>query len=134
MFGGSANFHQSKSPGSSGASSYLYINPQIGYFVADNLAIGTWFGINSFGSSSSWSVSPFVRYYLKNFYGQASFGFNKSGTYNSIAIGGDVGYAIFLNDNVALEPAIYFSQGFYEGSNSGYSYGMKLGFQIYLNR
>jgi outer membrane protein len=135
------------------------ISPKAGYFIADRFALGleTSFGYTdneftntdgtkSSGNSTAISVGPFVRYYLVNgIFGQASLGF---GTSNSESNGFEnkndffnyqlgVGYAIFLNQHISLEPIISYSysknksdQSIFETTNNGFTLGA--GFTIYL--
>lgn len=109
------------------------VSPQFGLAFADNFIAGAWFSFSSFSDVSSWSVAPFVRYYMKNFFLQAQYGYSRSGDIGSSLFGTDLGYAMFLTDNVALEPAFYYNQYFNDGL-SGYDLGFKMGFQIYFNR
>jgi len=135
------------------------ISPKAAYFIADRFALGleTSFNYtdneftNTNGDKSSSnitaiSVGPFVRYYLMNgIFGQASLGF---GTSNSESNGFEnksdffryqlgVGYAIFLNQNISLEPIISYQYGkntsdqsTFETTNNGFTLGA--GFTIYL--
>jgi len=103
-------------------------NPQFGYFIINNLAVGA--GINAtltkFKSdrntgyeytSTSFQIAPFVRYYIKpGVFFQGTYGigpqktkYGASGnqselkaTNNSWSLA--CGYALFLNDHVAIEP------------------------------
>ena len=138
MIGGSAGFNNYHNKASGTNSSLLQINPQLGFFFADNFAVGAVFGINNFGSVKSWSASPFVRYYLKYLFPELSYGLKRETigdiSDNSSVLKGSIGYAVFLNDNVALEPSLYYSQNFAGGKTYGSNYGIQLGLQIYLNR
>ena len=138
MIGGSAGFNNYHSKASGNTSSLLQINPLFGFFFADNFAVGAVFGINNFGSLKSWSASPFVRYYLKYLFTEVSYGLKRETigdiSDNSSVLKGSIGYAMFLNDNVALEPSLYYSQNFSGGKTFGSNYGIQLGLQIYLNR
>lgn len=113
------------------------VSPQFGLAFADNFVGGAWFSFSAFSDVSSWSVAPFVRYYMKNFFLQAQYGYSRtstnSQTIGSSVFGTDLGYAMFLSDNVALEPAFYYNQYFNDGL-SGHDLGFKIGFQIYFNR
>jgi outer membrane protein len=137
----------------------LGISPKVAYFVADRLALGleTSFGYadNEFtnsngtkfsGNSTSITVGPFIRYYLVNgLFGQASLGFGKSNSENDgfenesdffrYQLG--IGYAIFLNEHISLEPTISYQhsknksdQSTFETTNNGFTLGA--GFTIYL--
>lgn len=138
MVGGSAGFTSYHDKVTDNTSSSLQINPQLGFFFADNFAAGALFGINNLGSVKSWSVSPFVRYYLKYLYTEVSYGFERRTlgdiSDNTSVLKGSIGYAMFLNDNVALEPAFYYAQNFASGNTSGSQFGLQIGLQVYLNR
>jgi hypothetical protein len=136
LAGGNAYFNHYRSFETSAKSSQLMFAPQVGFAFADNFVAGAYFSFSSFSSFSSWTVAPFLRYYAKNAFVQLGYGYSQSKTGNQISSGSvlslDLGYAIFLNDNVALEPALYYNQNL-KGFDSA-SMGMKLGFQIYFNR
>lgn len=141
MVGGSLSFNNAKN-GTGATSSSFQASPMLGYFFADNFAGGLQVTLSSYKFSSSvsnsyTSFSPFVRYYLKNIFIQLRYNYNRSNIANSSAhsfstMGTDIGYAVFFNDNVAMEPAFYFNNGFKK--NSGINYGFKIGLQVYLNR
>ena len=142
MVGGNAYFNYSF-PSGVKATSDLNISPNAGVFIVDNMAIGATMMFNSFKGGSSFSVAPFMRaYYKENFYGQLQVGFGRSSfevagtktTTSGLNTELDMGYTIFLTDNIALDPALYYN--FYtDGSKYGGSnLGMKIGFQLFLNR
>lgn len=136
LVGGSFDFsattNKSKANGrtdTNSKSTSLSFGPQIGYFVIDNLAVGAGLDISlskwkQEGSSyestyTAFVLQPMVRYYLPQgifFQGQFGIGAGKekdnySGTvdeekFNITTWGLAVGYALFLNDNVAVEPQI----------------------------
>ena len=109
------------------------ISPQFGIAFADNFVAGAYFSFSAVKDFSSWSVGPFVRYYMNNFYAHLGYGYTRSGSVGQSVADISLGYAIFFNDYVALEPAVYYNQYFNKGLN-GSDLGFKLGFQIYFNR
>lgn len=140
LFGGSASFnhrvHETALVPSSSTS--LSIRPQFGIAVADNFVVGAWASTYLRKNYTNWSVSPFMRYYMKNFYAQAGYGYTHSvisdNKMNGSILDFELGYAAFLNDHVALEPALYYN-GTFDGKTYRYSdYGIKIGIQIYFNR
>lgn len=133
MAGGSAYFNSYNNSELDIHQSSVNISPQFGLAFADNFIAGAWFSFSSFSDISSWSVAPFLRYYMKNFYLQTQYGYSRSGDIGSSVFGADLGYAMFFNDNVALEPALYFNQYFNDGL-AGSDVGFKIGFQVYFNR
>lgn len=135
-------------------------NPKVGFFVIDNLAAGLGVDITSHtekeegssdkSTSSNFTVTPFVRYYLDPgvfFQGQVGFGTSKqknengnttTTTKNGVfdwALG--VGYAYFLNDHVAIEPLIYYSMHTDKNNDNDNKItyggvGINVGLQVYL--
>jgi outer membrane protein len=138
------------------------LSPQVGYFFIDNFVGGA--GVKLFTSSqkidsspsafsqTNISFEPFARYYFYKFYGQALIGFGSSsseqtnnngnvstskGSLFNWSISG--GYAILLNDHVAIEPQIgYRSTSISpDGTNSTNRTAgifIQLGFQIYIHK
>lgn len=138
------------------SSSLLNLNLRGGYFAISNLAIGLNVNVisSSQGSSSSTitAFGIFSRYYMggKFFIGA---GYNSasssvtSGTFNSstsyTTIPFEVGFAAFINDNIAIEPSITYTTT--TNDNGGVSVfgipssaisavGLNIGFTFYLNR
>ncbi len=110
-------------------SSSFSIEPQAGYFIMDNLAIGTgiYLGTSTTkddGSSAKFSynrisLTPFGRYYFNKVYGQLGFELGSEKYKNTTGNGTTTesknsltgwslgaGYVAMLNDAVALEPQI----------------------------
>jgi outer membrane protein len=135
------------------------ISPKAAYFIADRLALGLEISFNyadneftnsdgnrSSGKSTALSIGPFFRYYLVNgIFGQASLGFGTSKSEsNELENKNDffryqlgVGYAIFLNQHISLEPIINYQyskntsdESTYETTHNGFTLGA--GFTIYL--
>jgi outer membrane protein len=110
------------------------VNPNVGYFVIDNLAVGAGLGLgvstskgdgndNSKHTNTKFTLTPFARYYLDpGIFFQAQVGFgsesdkdknNGSNTTTTTKYGVfnwalAAGYAYFLNDYVAIEPMVGF--------------------------
>jgi len=135
------------------------LTPQAGYFIVDNLAVGL---DASFGSGKSTTSSgttkftyilagPFIRYYLKPgifFQGEYQFGsekltinipsyLNQTVTETLSAWALSAGYALFLNEHVAIEPMVSYKSTIaketdYKGTNAGIVVGV--GLQIYLGK
>jgi outer membrane protein len=131
--------------------------PQFGYFVVNNFAVGA--GINysaqknksdySSYFSTSLQFQPFVRYYFKpGIFVHGSYGIGAGRTeftsdnvsYNLYSWTAAAGYAIFLNDHVAIEPMLGYK---WDTLNEKATDGQKIsssalyfqvGFQIYLGR
>ena len=106
------------------------LTPTVGYFIADNMMIGTGFAMgsetdnyDSFDASgnaitvetkvSGMSLSPFLRYYMNDaFFGQAgilmssstdSDGDDEDKT-STFGVQAGVGYSLMWNDKVCIEP------------------------------
>ena len=135
ILGGSASYQSSKSDADNAkASENLSLVPNVGYFVSDNIAIGTGIGYqyNKVGSASPIGqnevvvVSPFGRYYVGlsdnfKFFGQASvpmaFGTvkatdvngksgDKVGTSTSVGVALSPGFAYFPTKKIGIEFAL----------------------------
>jgi opacity protein-like surface antigen len=142
-----------------GTQTVFNLSPRFGYFIIDNLAIGAGVGLglakwNSKNNgtdynTSSISFQPFVRYYLPVnvfFHGELGIGTSRTkfegqsfadDKHNTFNFGLGAGYALFLNDNVAVEPMLSykFTRSKYDEDderelNSGLF--LSVGFQIYL--
>ena len=146
-----------------GTTSSLTFLPQVGYFFIDNLAAGAGItlqsvkfsvsGSNQSNSTTEFLFSPFARYYLpQKIYGQ--FGFdvgsgtekktnnNNATTETTSSISGWsllAGYAIMLNDHVAVEPQVGYRSLVQDyGSNNGKltdaGLFLRIGLQVYLRK
>ncbi len=121
----------------------LDIQPQLGFFIADNLAVGGNIGIG-FGkageiSSTSFAVSPFGRYYLGSdktrFFLHAQVGIIGNSTdfngdkisSNGYIVGLGPGVAFFLNDHVAIEGVLGYNKlgGDFDYSDIGFRFGVQ---------
>jgi long-subunit fatty acid transport protein len=165
LVGGSLGFSTTTQETMYGGQSYgeqkittFEVTPRFGYFVTDALAVGLgleltsstikYEGSDSKQKESSTAISPFVRYYLPmGLFGQGEVGFGSAkyegeGEYKAKLFqwGVGVGYAIFLNDNVAIEPLVSYGARTEKDSNNSdnkdeYSGIMlNVGFSIYLGR
>lgn len=109
-----------------------------GYFVIDNLAVGLSFGYSNYSSGdfsgSTTSVGLFGRYYVQGKIfaglGFSSIHVEDADALTSIPL--EVGYAAFLTDNIAIEPSLNYGIGM--GDNSANTFGLNIGFTLYLNR
>jgi len=132
-------------PSNSANENRLQLTPKIGYLIIDNLAVGVDVSlITSSGGSSTISTflaGPFARYYIKNLFieGEYSLGSGKTvgskTSLNEWLVG--IGYAAFLNDYVAVEPIIEYTNNSidykdlnHKSTIAGFVVGV--GFQIYL--
>lgn len=138
MIGGSAGFSSQKIKDADNSTTYFNLKPTVGYFFADDLALGLGvdFSSTSFNgnSNSSFSLSPFVRYYVTDpifVQVHANIGLDDgAGT----AFGAAVGYSWFLSNNVAIEPALFFTSVNNDGDAFDSTiFGLSIGIQAFAN-
>lgn len=132
----------------------ISLSPNLGYFIADNLAIGgninLFLSDNDNNTAKGASLGPFVRYYFgqeapTRIFAQAngSVGFSRyintfngreaKDTYNTNSFGAGVGIAHFLTEQVALEARLYYNNyRFYDSSPRHDQVGISFGVQIHL--
>lgn len=143
-------------------STYFYLEPQVGFFVIDNLAIGGGLGVGVGGTKYSdqqgggkstgtqITVEPFARYYLpQNIFFQGKFlvgtmtskwkddGETDKTSYSMTGFSVSAGYAIMLNDNVAIEPQLGYGLTSEKNKDTDVKeldggLFLRAGFQIYL--
>ncbi len=137
MVGGSAALDITKFKDADESITAITFNPNLGYFIADDLAIGLGISVidNGIdGQDAFFGVGPFVRYYVTNpifIQVGADIGLNEGA---GIGFGAKVGYSWFLNDGVAIEPALYFQSVGNDGDAFDYSsFGLSIGVQGFAN-
>lgn len=117
------------------------VNVKAGYFVIDNLAVGLLVGYNKLNFNADGADSPdattaiglFGRYYVNgNVLLGANFASAKSGDLSGTQIGLEAGYAIFLNNAVAIEPALNYN--IFGGDLEGAQFGLNVGISVFLGR
>ena len=143
----SAQTSKSKANGNSvttGKTTSFSIDPQVGFFIIDNLAVGAglditlskWkdeFDNDEDESYTSFEFQPIVRYYLPVgvfFQGQFGVGSRKykyedgsdDEKYNTTSFALAVGYAHFLNDHVAVEPMVGYRSSALKDKDTDYKY------------
>lgn len=130
----------------------LNVDPKLGYFIRDNIALGGQgtIGLSFYegGSSISYGVAPFIRYYFPEtanrsgrWFGEAAAGItgsHKKGSQEeeplSLMLGLRAGYAHFVARNVAVEGTLgyTFTKADVSSSSGDSGLGLAFGFQIYL--
>jgi hypothetical protein len=135
----------------------LSINPKLGYFIQDNIALGgevkLGLATDNTGTVVNYGIGAFGRYYFgqKNmvlmkharFFGEASAGFNGLNSdpkgsvgatnTNGLGIGVGPGVAYFITPNIGLETLLKYDLTVGFGNATTYSkFGLSVGFQIYL--
>ncbi|WKZ61202.1 MAG: hypothetical protein QY309_06890 [Cyclobacteriaceae bacterium] len=106
-----------------------------GYFFAENLAVGLNLSLYKFSEADdAWvGIGPFARYYFDGkIFAGAGFLFEKAGEASASQIPLEVGYAIFLNDAVAIEPNLNYT--LFGGDREGGAFGLNVGISVYLGR
>lgn len=130
LLGGDVSFQTSD------GNSVFIAKPAIGYFVARNLAIGGQFNLLAGDGYTSWALGPFVRGYFAGnekgkFYGQLGLNVGgASGTDTEIGFGIGAGYAIFLNQSIAINLGLAYDK---TGDSEGI-FGIGAGFQIHFKK
>jgi outer membrane protein len=139
MVGGSAGFSSMKFKDADNSLSTIVLNPNLGYFIADDLAIGLDVGFvsQSFDgeSESTFGLGPSIRYYVTDpIY--VTVGANlelDEGGGTTIVAG--VGYSWFLNNSVAIEPELFLNLYNNDGDISDYTiFGLSIGVQAFAGR
>lgn len=150
LIGGDAGFTSSKYSGASGSATTVYINPDAGYFFADDLAAGAGVNFSSYSpggggsSSTNFTFAPFVRYYFlplgdnAKLFANGMFGFGSTsngngGSVSSTEWGLSAGPAFFLNEHTALEATLFYNSLKYSGSDAYNTFGVAVGFQIHIH-
>jgi hypothetical protein len=128
----------------------LGIYPNIGYFVANNIAIGAklpiLFSKDGTLRTNSVGFGPFARFYFANkgksaFFVPIAFGFGKTRykwdngeEYSFSAFSTELGisYAYFLNKSIGLETGLYYHYLKNEDHDPVTGLALRLGFQIYF--
>lgn len=129
MLGGNLSFQ-------AGDEAVLFIvNPAVGVFLREKLAVGVNASLLSSEGYTQWSLGPFARYYFGNSEKGKPFGQGAVSVYggddSDLYLGGGLtgGYAIFLNPSIALE----FSASYFRISDSGL-FILGAGFQVHFRK
>jgi hypothetical protein len=137
MVGGAAALDITKYKDADESITSFVLNPNLGYFFADDLAIGLELAVVDNGiewQDALFAVGPFVRYYVTDpifIEVGANFSLNDGG---GTGFGASVGYSWFLNDGIAIEPALYFQSVGNDGDAFDYtSFGLSIGVQGFAN-
>ena len=109
------------------------LEPTLGYFVNDNILVGTGFSMEVGDASSKLTIlSPFFRYYLSGaFYANAGLDMTLNGNAGqdgSTRINIGAGLSLMWNEKVAIEPNL----GIVLGEEDRTTIGMGLGISLRL--
>lgn len=142
VLGGDAKYKHSRS-GRNNADQVL-LQPMAGIFINDHLLTGagltyTLFFLSGNYTSTYIGLSPFCRYYpARHFFIQGGYSYavvtGSNDLWRDWYIPSRLGYDIFLNQFVALEPYLYFNYG-RASTNVDYTYGnygAYLSLQVFL--
>jgi len=129
LLGGSASYVTSD------GNSALQINPNLGYFVANNFALGLNVGYTRLEDFSIYQFGPGLRLYFGNsnsgklfLHGGANILTNSDFSDPLYGYIGRLGYAVFLNRSIALEIGL----GYEKFEDSDAVFGSNFGFQIHF--
>lgn len=138
MIGGSASLDITKYKEADESTTSILFNPTLGYFIADDLAIGLGITVYDAGIEdvdAFFGLGPFVRYYVTDpifIQVGANLELNDGG---GTSFGAAVGYSWFLSNSVAIEPALYFNSYSNDGDFADYSaFGLSIGIQAFAGR
>jgi hypothetical protein len=118
--------------------SYLILNPDMGYFVADRICVGISLPIAFIGNNSYWGLTTFGRYYFNVKDTRSLFLFGSVGLtaiydsdhiVNSDFLTLGIGHVWFLNKSIGLEV-----KGYLSSNLNDLNTGMNVGFHIYFNK
>ena len=113
------------------------LNPNLGIFVVNNVAVGAEVDVTTTSGFTTWAIGP----YLKPYFGKTTNGkFFAKGSFlvggatgedTQVGVGIGAGYAIFLNRSIAIELLAQY-QKFGNGTDG--VFGINIGFQIHLKK
>lgn len=121
----------------------LSLGAEGGYFVMDNLAIKLGLGYNSFdagaGSTSGFAYKIGAKYYIMgNIPVQVDYAGGSGDNYKNAAgetpsyLGLQAGYAVFLGDNVSIEPGIRYNSTMNKDYSEDSAFQVCVGFALHF--
>lgn len=144
MAGGQLSLNTNK-----GGSSFRF-NPQLGFFVADNFAVGGEMNMDFSKAgtvkSSELGLGPFARYYFgkaqtKPFLVSSANYVTVTTKSNNLEVNSTgwsflfgVGFAAFLNRNIAVEGISGYRYANYSNTEGAGGFSLSVGFQLYFAR
>ena len=136
MLGGNAGFTSTKFKAADESNTTLFLNPNLGYFIADDLAIGLNLNLTSANEVTTFGLGPFVRFYFADaIFAQAGVDLGLGDNeFTAFQVG--VGYSWFLSNGVAVEPMLFYrSHGVdLPGDAGDFSViGLSIGVQAFVN-
>lgn len=139
MVGGSAGFSSQKFKDADESTTIINLSPNLGYFIADDLAIGLGVDLTSVSfdgeSSTDFGLGPFVRFYFADaIFAQAGVNLGLGDNeFTEFQVG--VGYSWFVGNDVAIEPILFYNSHSVDGDFGDYSvFGLGIGVQAFAHR
>ncbi|MGJ1194501.1 hypothetical protein [Sphingobacterium siyangense] len=84
-------------------------------------------------STHSFIYKAGLKYYIINqFPVQVDLGGINSGGENAFIFGGQLGYALFLKENIAIEPAVHYDHGFNDNADGINAFSARIGFSLHF--
>ena len=141
-FGAITGANTSLGYSSQGDLKQMSIGAEGGYFVMDNLAVKVGLGYNSFDDGIN-SVSGFAykvgaKYYIMGNipvqldYTGASGDLYKAGSETPSYLGVQAGYAVFLGENVSIEPGIRYNSSLNDNYTKDGQFQLQVGFALHF--
>lgn len=131
-------------------STQIGLSPSAGFFIIDKLAVGGNFLLNYTKAGdnkvTTFGIGPFVRYYFTEakarplLHGSFNYLSSKiktppiSSTNNGINFLIAAGVAVFINENVAIEPLAGYSYSKFKNTDGSGGFSLGIGFQVYLSK
>lgn len=152
LLGGNASFSFQSLGSNLGSFKNINFNPNLGYFIKDNLALGVKIPISISGIDKdhytlNYGANIFSRYYFaktdfSSFFGSATIGMMgidykeyTDGKRNGFNAGLGVGCTFFLNKNIGLESELLYNYSKFKNVSDGSDiFSINFGFQIYFNK
>jgi hypothetical protein len=130
LLGGNISFQTSD------GTSVFSATPNIGFFIANNVAIGAQLNLLTGEGYTAWAFGPFIRGYFAGsdkgkFFAQGGINIGGAdGVDTEVGFGIGAGYALFINRSVALE----FGANYTKAGDSDGIFGIGIGFQIHYKK
>ena len=140
MVGGSAGFQSFKFKDADESTTIIDLSPNLGYFIADDLAIGLGLNLTSVSpgggeSFTDFGLGPFVRFYFADaIFAQAGVNLGLGDSeFTEFQVG--VGYSWFIDNSVAIEPMLFYNSHSEDGDTFDAStFGLSIGVQAFAGR
>lgn len=141
--GSAGTFNDTNSNGDNYEGTFIFINPNIGYFILDKFAIGLTGQISTRTNNiPAYQLGSFAKYYflkddrIINIFSEIScnsFFYESLHIFNTLNL--KAGTAIFLNNSVAVEVSMnYYNRIGKLPGNSASNINIGVGFQIHLEK